>query len=968
MLEFSCTGYYKASFCNQGKSILEPRRNEACPCGSGKRYKHCCGLEASAASPPAQNPPAAVPHSAPLGDAPTAAEKDQAIALFNAGRHAELERAARALIERYPVSGWAWKVLGISLQLQGKDSLAALQKTVEFLPDDAGAHGVLGSTLIDRGQFDAAATSCRRALAIDPQYAEAHCNLGIALQGLGQFDKAIESCRRALAINPDFAEAHGALGTSLQSLRRLDDAVASYSRAVELNPNFALTHCNLGAVLIDLKRLDDATASCRRALAIDPRYAEAHCNLAIALQGLGQFEPAVESSRRALGINPDYAEAHNSLGTALQALGRLDEALVHYRRAVALRPRYAEAHSNMGNVLRALGQMPEAAANYRQALAIHPDFAEAHNNLAVVLQDLGQLDEAAASCRRALAINPQLAGAHNNLGNALRDLRQIDAAIESYRRALAINSNFAEAHNNLGIALRDREQFEEAAASLRRALEINPDFGEAHSNLGSIYRSLGNMREARASYAKAQALGFEGAWILDALMLPPIMGTRPEMLESRAAFERNLERLTMKAVPLRDPLRNMAMTNFYLAYHALNDRDLQIEVAKYYEQACPSLLYTAPHCDRPKRRNSLTPEKIRVGFYSKYLYEHSVSRCYSEIVESLSFNGSNGQFEVTLISDRPADEKIYSKFAGRRLQVPQNLDRARELIAEEELDILVYLDIGMEPLSYFLAFARLARVQCVLSGHPVTTGITNMDYFLSNDLMEPPGAEAHYSEKLGKLPKPLFYFARPVVPAKLKTRTELGLPEGRHLYMCPMRLPKMHPDFDEAIARILQLDANGVVVLFEDFELTFGKQLLLERFEKTIPADIRARVVFLPWLKNSTDFMSAVAAADVILDPFHFGIGSTAMTTIAMGTPMVTKAGEFMRGRVGMWLCNLMELPECITHDTESYAQTAVQLAGNQALRDSVIAKIRKNSHLLYENLQPADDFANFLRRAGQRQ
>ncbi|MEP7154216.1 MAG: tetratricopeptide repeat protein [Betaproteobacteria bacterium] len=849
---------------------------------------------------------------------------------------------------------------------------------------------MLGATLVDRGQFESAATSCRRALTLDPDYAEAHGNLGVALHGMGQFEKAVASCRRALAIDPDFVQAHGAMGASLQSLGRFEDAVASYRRAVELNADFAPTHCNLGAGLIDLKQFEEAAASCRRALAIDPAYIEAHCNLGIALQGLGQFDAAVESCRRALAINPDYAEAHNSLATALQALGHLDEALVSYQRALVLRPQYAEAHNNMGNVLRDLRQMTEAVTSYRHALAINPHFAEAHNNLGVALQvleqldesaacfrralaikpryaeaysnlgstlqDLGLLDEAVACCRQALAINPGLAGAHNNLGNALRDQRQFDAAIESYRKALAINPDFAEAHYNLGIALRDCEQFDDAVASLRRALEINPDFGEAHSSLGSIYGSMGKMSEARASYAKAQALGFESAWVLDALMLPPIMGTKAEMLESRAAFERNLEQLMRKAVPQRNPFRNVALTNFYLAYHALNDRDLQIEVAKYYEQACPSLLYTAPHCLRPKVRAG---QKIRVGFFSKYLYEHSVSLCYSEIVESLS---SNDQFDVTLISDRPADEKTYSKFAGRRVQVPHNIDRARELIAAQELDILVYLDIGMEPLSYFLAFARLARVQCVLSGHPVTTGITNVDYFLSNDPMEPPGAEAHYSEKLGKLPKPLFYLARPAIPARLKTRTELGLPEGQHLYMCPMRLQKMHPDFDEAITRILQIDDTGVVVLFEDVELKFGKKLLLQRFEKTVPADVRERVVFLPWLKNQTDFMSAIAAADVILDPFHFGIGSTAMTTIAIGTPMVTKAGEFMRGRVGMWLCELMELPECITHDTEAYAQKAVQLAGNPALRESVVAKMRKNSHRLYENLQPVDDFANFLR------
>lgn len=171
----------------------------------------------------------------------------------------------------------------------------------------------------------------------------------------------------------------------------------------------------------------------------------------------------------------------------------------------------------------------------------------------------------------------------------------------------------------------------------------------------------------------------------------------------------------------------------------------------------------------------------------------------------------------------------------------------------------------------------------------------------------------------------------------------------------------MHPDFDEAMTRILQIDGNGVVVLFEDIALPFAKKHLVERFEKTIPADVRERIIFLPWLKDPTDFVSAIATANVILDPFHFGIGSTAIMTFATGTPLVTKPGRFMRGRVGMAFCKMMDLPECIAEDTETYAQKAVQIAGNQSLRDTISAKMLENSRVLYENLQPVDDLADFF-------
>lgn len=651
-----------------------------------------------------------------------------------------------------------------------------------------------------------------------------------------------------------------------------------------------------------------------------PTYAE--CNQLVALFNAGHYVVLESQARLLLEQYPDYGYAWKVLGASLQMQGK--DALPAMQKATELLPDDVEAHNNLGKVLQELGQLDNTVACFRHALRIKPDYVEAHFNLGVALQTIGQLDDAMAS----------------------------------YRRAVEIKPDFSEAHSNLGVVLKDLGQLDDAVMSYRRALEIKSDLAEAHCNLGAVLRSQNKISDAKACFRKAQELGSNGAGVCDALMFPAIMGTRQEMMKSRAEFEVNLNQLMEKAVPLNDPLGSALETNFYLAFHGLNDRDLQVKVAKYYEQACPSLLYTAPHCSRPKSGSQ--KRQIQIGFLSRYFSDHSVSLCFSKIIETISLRGP---FEVTLISNRPIDEIIYSGAAGKRVCLSNDLTLDRKMIAALELDILVYLDIGMEPLSYFLAFSRLARVQCVLGGHPVTTGITNMDYFLSADLMEPLGADDHYSEKLVLLPRPLFYFARPMLPATLKTRCELGLPEGRHIYMCPMRLQKMHPDFDEAISRILQVDGNGVVVLFEDIILNFGKKILVERFEKTISTELQERIIFLPWIEEKSDFISAIATADVILDPFHFGIGSTAIMAFTTGTPIVTKPGEFMRGRVGMGFCKMMDLPECIAKDTESYVQKAVQIASNQSLRDTISAKILKNSHALYENLQPIDDFADFLTR-----
>lgn len=946
--------------------MIKTGRNDPCPCGSGKKFKQCCGSLREQAVPE-KNRHSDIPsressHRPPTNPSqPTAVEMNRLIALFRTGRHVELETQTRLLLERYPHSGFAWNILGVSLQAQGKEALAALQKAAELMPNDAGVHSNLGNSLRELGRFTDAAASYRRALEIRPGFAEAHNNLGVALRDLKRLDEAVASFHKALEIKPDYAEAYVNLGTTLQDLNQLDGAMAIYRRVLEIKPDYIEAYNSLGNILRDLGRFDDAVTNFRRALEIKPSYAEAHCNLGAALQALGQFDAAEESFRRALEIKPDFAGAYSNLGNALRDQGKLDDAVASYRRALEIKPDYAEAHCNLGAALHALGQLENAAASCYRSLEIKPLFADAHNNLGAILRDLGQLDNAIAGYRRALEIKPDFAEAHSNLGNALQALGQHEEAVKSFRRALEIKPDFAEAHSNLGTTLQAIGQLDKAVESIQKALEIRPDYAEAHINLGIALRDKGDLRGAKARFRKAHELGFDGARVREALALPAIMGTKQDVLESRAEFERQLDELIADKVKLDDPLKGVGETNFYLAYHGVNDRDLQVKVAKFYEQACPSLLYTAPHCGQPKPD---TQKTIRVGFLSRFLYSHSVSKCYSKIIETLSLKE---QLEVTLISDNPINEEIYSEFASTRVRLPHNLAQSREILAALELDVLVYLDIGMEPLSYFLAFARLARVQCVLSGHPVTTGITNMDYFLSTELMEPSDANRHYSEKLVLLPRPLFYFSRPKLPATLKTRHELGLPENRNIYICPMRLQKIHPDFDDAIGRILQMDTNGVVVLFEDIILSDGKKILLERFRRRIQEALRERILFLPWLTESTDFISAIATANIILDPFHFGIGSTAAMAFTTGTPLVTKAGEFMRGRVGLGLCKMMDLPECLAEDTESYARKAVQIASNPSLRNSISVKMLKNSDVLYENLQPVDDFIDFFHSLKER-
>jgi protein O-GlcNAc transferase len=173
------------------------------------------------------------------------AEVDALIALYDARHFTEVESHAHRLLRQFPNSGTLWKLLGASLQIQGKDALPALHNAAKLSPNNA----------------------------------EAHSNLGVALQERGQLDDALASYRNALRINPGFVEAHYNLGNALCELGRLEGAVASYRNALKFNPGLAVIHSNLGAALQELGRIKEALSSCRRALELEPGWSVVHSNL-----------------------------------------------------------------------------------------------------------------------------------------------------------------------------------------------------------------------------------------------------------------------------------------------------------------------------------------------------------------------------------------------------------------------------------------------------------------------------------------------------------------------------------------------------------------------------------------------------------------------------------------------------------------------------------------------------------------
>ncbi len=813
-----------------------------------------------------------------------------------------------------------------------------------------------GRQLLRAGQLQQAQQVVRQILQADPHQASALELLGVIAQQLGQLDQASDYLRQALRLQPQSPTAYHHLGNLLKQQGKWVEAVGCYQHVVRLQPDSAGAHNTLGMALQEQGQLTEAVACYRQALRLQPDYAPVYNNLGVALKRQGQLSEAVASYREGLRLQPDFAAAHNNLGVALLAQGNPEAAVAHLEQALRCQPGYAAAYNNLGLARKEQGRWTEAAASFQQALRLQPNHAEAHNNLGGVFKELGQLPEAAACFEQVLRLEPRFAAAHNNLGIIRKLQGQLAAAVRCFEEALRCQPHYAEAYNNLGGIFKDQSQPAKAVACWTQALRLQPDLAEAHGNLSTQLAEEGQLAEAEAHLQEALRQRPSPQWRIQlATLLPPIYQSAGDLLAWRRRLTEHVHQLHADHVTL-DLTHQAVPPPFFLVYQGFNDRDLQQALAR---------LYTAPLDTRsaPPALSRTNAGKIRVGFLSRYFKTHTIGRLLRGLIAHLD----RDCFTVIVLNIGTAADTLAQwirEHADVAVALPDSLPAARRLIAEQQLDVLFYTDIGMEPVSYSLAFSRLAPVQCVTWGHPVTTGIPTVDYILSSQALETAAGDQHYTEQLVRLPQLPIYYYRPVAPAPLKDRSHFGLPLEGTLYACPQSLFKFHPDFDEVLGGILRRDPRGRLALIRG-RYGHWDQQLQQRFAVTLP-DVQERIHWLP-PQGYDDFLNLNAVTDVLLDPLHFGGGNTSYEGLALGVPIVTLPTEFLRARITAALYQQLGVQDCVVSSPAEYIERAVQLGTDADYRRAVRGKIESVSEVLFENRAGVRAVEQFLREAVER-
>ncbi len=435
-----------------------------------------------------------------------------------------------------------------------------------------------------------------------------------------------------------------------------------------------------------------------------------------------------------------------------------------------------------------------------------------------------------------------------------------------------------------------------------------------------------------------------------ATALPVVYKSCDDVRRWRRRLEDGVRQLADEGLKI-DTTNTLNPTTFFLAYQGENDREVMRQLGQIYQGV---------HLvSGPRGRRS----EAGVGFLSAYFRDHTIGRLNLGRIQHLS----RAKFEVTVIAVGHARDGVVEAFeraADRFVRVPRQVATARRLIADLDLDILVFAEVGMDALTQTLAYSRMAPVQCATWGHPDTTGSPTMDYFLSSELLEDSDAQAHYTEQLVRLPNLGIYYERPRLVG-VRSRESFGLDPKRHVYLCPQTIFKFHPDFDEALADILDADPAGELVVIEGRLANWTRQLH-ERWARTIP-QASTRVRFLP-AQPHNDFLHLLAAADVILDPFPFGGGNTSYEALAMGTPVVTWPGRYLRNRITQALFRKMAVTDCIAGSLAQYIALATRIGRDAEYRRCVSQQIQAAAGVLFNDLAEVRALEEFLRSIGTRE
>ncbi len=485
---------------------------------------------------------------------------------------------------------------------------------------------------------------------------------------------------------------------------------------------------------------------------------------------------------------------------------------------------------------------------------------------------------------------------------------------------------------------------------LREGIQRYPIEGRLHFSLILNLQRNGQIQEAisSANVASNHLPNDYTFKILKNLLVPIIYNTPDEIIFYRQQFITGLQSLIQQTSLETRKQKKEALagishfTNFYLPYQAQNDRELQRQYGNLVHQIMAA---NYPEAVKPLSMPSLKQNnKIRIGYASAYLHSYSgtlwltgwLRHCDQQSFEIYCYYTGHTPDPIT---------QQFQDYSDRFYYIPHNLEAVCQQVLADKLHILVFPEIGMEPQIMQMASLRLAPIQCVAWGHPVTSGLPTLDYFLSSELMESENAQAHYSETLIRLPNIGVSYPKPYIPPLTKTRADYHLREDAVIYLCCQAPFKYLPQYDYIFAEIARRVPQAQFLFLRG-------ELLRQRLERAFNAvglKYEDYCVFLT-IPERFDYLMINLLSDIYLDTFDWSGGNTTLEAIACNLPIVTCPGKFMRGRHSYSFLRMIGVTNTIAHNEVEYIEIAVKLGIDPVWRRHIVERMSHHHDRVFDD------------------
>ncbi|SMF35645.1 tetratricopeptide repeat protein [Desulfovibrio gilichinskyi] len=770
---------------------------------------------------------------------------------------------------------------------------------------------------------------------------------------------------------------------SLFSAGQVEPAQALWSRVVKLDPDHAVALFMLG--LCAQKRGDHTAAVdfLTRASILIPNEADILNSLGVSLKNLGRPAEAFIVFERALALQPDDGFAAFNAGTVLMALGRLDEAARYFKISAQTAELHADALEALIQVLCKLDKDNEALPVCENLIVADPRNPAGHFWLCDILARLNKPEQALPHSRCAVDLAPDNPVYLSQLGDILHKLGRNDDAVLRYRDSLEHDPVDVSTRNNLGAALKTLGKYGLAEEEFKRCLEIDPNHLSALVNLGVSAKESGDAAKASGYFERAVSIApadLDLKLYLCMSRIPFYYDSDEKITLCREKYEHDLNDLysAVANAEINGDKKSLAkladavgkLQPYYLPYQGQCDRKLM----KTYGFVISKAVNVSFSETVTKGQSSfpvipMVPkegERIRVGIVSGHFRNHSV---WKMPVKGWVSGLDRKRFEVIgystsqlVDSETDVARQTFDSFRDNL----KTVTALAESVGGDAPHVLIYPELGMDPLCAKSACLRLAPVQCVSWGHPETSGLESIDYFLSSDLMEPVDGQEHYSEQLVRLPGLGIDYIYSLPDPSGDSRADFGLAKTDVVYLCLQTLYKYLPQQDKVFAEIAKRVPDSRFVFIENSGASHLNRRFRTRLEKVFSGaglNQHERLVFLPSLPGDR-FQALIGLGDVFLDSFGWSGCNSSLEAMSKNVAPVTFPGMLMRGRHTAAFLKRMDLGELIASSVEDYVEKAVLLGLDPDYRRKMANLIRERINLCYDGSDAVKGLESFLEEA----